>query len=89
MVASITRIQSPFNILLNQILIFNVIPKYFELYHIFKGSVSYFYITILSSILVTSQQYILSFLCVTSKSTSLLSLFRKVEKQLRQSISLF
>jgi hypothetical protein len=47
MVTCITRIQSPLNFLTNQIFSCYYLSQIFELCHIFKGSVSYFYITIL------------------------------------------
>jgi hypothetical protein len=66
MIASITRIQSDFNFLLNLILIYYCRSHIFSLCYIFKGSISQLYIMILPCILVTIDQHtcILSFLCV-------------------------
>jgi hypothetical protein len=63
MVPSIIQIQSDFKYLLTKTLISYCRSQVFELCHIFKEYVSYFYVMILPCILLTRQQHTLSFLC--------------------------
>jgi hypothetical protein len=73
MVARIVRIESPLNLLRKQILIYFCVPQIFELWHIFKQSVCYFYVPNLTCILLTSRNIYLVFSTIISRPTSLLA----------------
>jgi hypothetical protein len=72
MVSSITKIKSPLNIPLTQTLTCYCCPQIFQLCHIFKASIRYLHVMILSWILVKGHKQTLSLLCITSRLSSLL-----------------
>jgi hypothetical protein len=73
MVSSITGVQFPLNFLHNEVRMCYCRPQIPELCRIFKGSVSYHYVMILTYILVTdSDMYLLSSV-FTFRPTTLLA----------------
>jgi hypothetical protein len=64
MLASITQIEYVPSFLVNQILICYCHSQIFELYLIFKCSITSLYVMILFCILVTAYQHILSSICI-------------------------
>ena len=62
MIASIPQIQSAHNFLTNVILIYYSPPQIFELLHTFEGFITYLYVVLLSCILISRHNRILSVL---------------------------
>jgi hypothetical protein len=73
MAASIPRIQSAHSFLVSAILIYEGRSQILEVRHIFKGLVSYLDIVILSCILITKYERLLSFPCIYFHTSPLTS----------------
>jgi hypothetical protein len=70
MIASIIRIKSPLNILLNKSLIFYCLSQIFELCHFFRRSISCLHVMILPCILMKRQNKYLDCYAFSSRPTS-------------------
>jgi hypothetical protein len=64
MIASIPQLQSALNFFMNGVSIRQGCSQVFEFFHPFKGFIIYFYVVIVSGILISKHDHVLSFLSI-------------------------